>query len=122
MIVVGLWGLVALGFSLGLTLLCERVAPRVGLLTHPRGDRWHGASVPLLGGLAIAVGTLVPLTLATWGTSDREFGCGGPPGLPGGIMLAKVCCPPVPGDVYRVLSSGLLCRDDCESGRGMRIR
>ncbi len=70
MIVVGLWGLVALGFSLGLTLLCERVAPRVGLLAHPRGDRWHGASVPLLGGLAIAAGTLVPLTLATWGTSD----------------------------------------------------
>ncbi len=70
MIVVGLSGLVALGLSLGLTLLCERVATRVGLVAHPRGDRWHGASVPLLGGLAIAVGTLVPLTLATWGMSD----------------------------------------------------
>jgi UDP-GlcNAc:undecaprenyl-phosphate GlcNAc-1-phosphate transferase len=41
--------------SLGTTLLCERLARRVGLLAHPREDRWHRGSVPMLGGPAIVL-------------------------------------------------------------------
>ena len=56
-------GLFAFGLSLGFTLRCERIARRVGLVALPREDRWHGRPVPLLGGAAIACGTLVPLAL-----------------------------------------------------------
>ncbi|MBI4610215.1 MAG: undecaprenyl/decaprenyl-phosphate alpha-N-acetylglucosaminyl 1-phosphate transferase, partial [Candidatus Rokubacteria bacterium] len=65
-----IWGLVALGLSFGLTLVCERVARRVGLVAAPREDRWHGAPVPLLGGVAIVCATLVPLALSGAGTRD----------------------------------------------------
>jgi UDP-GlcNAc:undecaprenyl-phosphate GlcNAc-1-phosphate transferase len=40
------------------TLLCERIARRVGLVVQPRADRWHRQAVPLLGGVAIVVGVL----------------------------------------------------------------
>src|SRR6266545_4391556 len=51
--------LVALVVSFGATLLCERVARRAGLVAHPREDRWHRESVPLLGGVAIMVAMAV---------------------------------------------------------------
>ena len=51
--------LIALLVSLGGTLLCERVARRGQLVTHPREDRWHRESVPLLGGVAIMLGVAV---------------------------------------------------------------
>ncbi|MBI4560757.1 MAG: glycosyl transferase, partial [Candidatus Rokubacteria bacterium] len=67
---VAIWVLFSFGLSLGLTLLCERLARRIGLVALPREDRWHGAPVPLLGGVAIVVGTLVPLAVSTAGTRD----------------------------------------------------
>ena len=51
--------LVALVVSFGATLLCERVARRAGLVAHPRKDRWHRESVPLLGGVAIMAAVAV---------------------------------------------------------------
>ena len=45
-------------------------AVRVGMVVSPRSDRWHVRSVPLLGGVAIAVSTLVPTFLLTgWNVS-----------------------------------------------------
>jgi UDP-GlcNAc:undecaprenyl-phosphate GlcNAc-1-phosphate transferase len=50
--------LVSFVLALGTTLVCERVAPRFGLVVRPRDDRWHQRAVPLLGGVAIAVGVV----------------------------------------------------------------
>jgi UDP-GlcNAc:undecaprenyl-phosphate GlcNAc-1-phosphate transferase len=50
--------LVSFGLGLVATLVCERVATRFGLVTLPREDRWHRRPIPLLGGVAIAVGVL----------------------------------------------------------------
>jgi len=51
--------LVALLVAFAGTLLCERVARRIRLVAHPREDRWHRASVPLLGGMAIMAAVAV---------------------------------------------------------------
>jgi UDP-GlcNAc:undecaprenyl-phosphate GlcNAc-1-phosphate transferase len=50
-----------LAFALALALvpLCKTLARRAGVLAHPRDDRWHRTTVPLLGGLAIAVSVLI---------------------------------------------------------------
>jgi len=37
--------------------LCRRLAFRIGLVAHPRADRWHRTSIPMLGGIAIGVST-----------------------------------------------------------------
>jgi UDP-GlcNAc:undecaprenyl-phosphate GlcNAc-1-phosphate transferase len=42
--------------ALGATAAAERLVPRLGLVTHPREDRWHRRPVPLLGGVAIMLG------------------------------------------------------------------
>lgn len=41
------------------------LAARVGLMDHPGGRKRHGAPTPVTGGLAIAVGTIVPAILLT---------------------------------------------------------
>jgi UDP-GlcNAc:undecaprenyl-phosphate/decaprenyl-phosphate GlcNAc-1-phosphate transferase len=63
-------GLAALVVSFSVTLVCERLAPRFGLVAIPRNDRWHRAPVPLLGGVAIVAGTLIPLALSGAVTRD----------------------------------------------------
>jgi len=52
--------LVAFGLSVTLTLASERLARRFGLVARPVADRWHRQTIPMLGGIAIVVGTLVP--------------------------------------------------------------
>ena len=71
MIPLALRFLAAAGLSLGLSLLCERVARRAGWVAAPREDRWHRQPIPLLGGVAIALAVLLPLVLA--GRDSREF-------------------------------------------------
>jgi UDP-GlcNAc:undecaprenyl-phosphate GlcNAc-1-phosphate transferase len=63
---------VALLLSLAITLLCERMARRLGVVGHPREDRWHRESVPLLGGLAIMVAVVV--VAGGMGTNLARFG------------------------------------------------
>ena len=55
-----LWSF-AFGFalSIGLVPLCRIVANRTGLVAHPRNDRWHRVTVPMLGGVAIALAMLI---------------------------------------------------------------
>jgi UDP-GlcNAc:undecaprenyl-phosphate GlcNAc-1-phosphate transferase len=55
-----IWSFVfGLVLSIGLVPLCRIVAFKTGLVAHPRNDRWHRSSVPLLGGVAIALATLI---------------------------------------------------------------
>ncbi len=53
-----------LGLSAALVPVCRVIARRFGVVAHPRDDRWHRTTVPLLGGLALAVTLLVGM-LAT---------------------------------------------------------
>ena len=46
-------GLFSLGLAMLLTPLAGRLAGLIGLVSYPRGDRWHRSPTPLLGGVAI---------------------------------------------------------------------
>jgi len=50
-----------LGLVLALVLVpvSRMIARRVGMVAHPRHDRWHRQSVPLLGGVGIALATFL---------------------------------------------------------------
>jgi UDP-GlcNAc:undecaprenyl-phosphate GlcNAc-1-phosphate transferase len=54
------WPLLA-SFALAMALVpvSRWIAIRSGLVAHPRNDRWHRGSIPLLGGLAIAGGMAI---------------------------------------------------------------
>jgi UDP-GlcNAc:undecaprenyl-phosphate GlcNAc-1-phosphate transferase len=49
--------LVAFVLAIALVPLCRVLAYRVGLVAHPREDRWHRTSIPMLGGIAIGLAT-----------------------------------------------------------------
>jgi len=63
---------VAFAVALGATLLCEQIARRAGLVIRPSADRWHRRPTPLLGGVAIVLGTLPGL--AWTGPSTPRLG------------------------------------------------
>ena len=50
--------------ALALVPVCRRVALRCGLVAHPRDERWHTRSTPLLGGVALGL-TVVGLMTVT---------------------------------------------------------
>ncbi len=88
MLTAAIWGAVALVLSTCLTVLCIPLAHRVGAVARTRQDRWHRKEIPMLGGIAIAIGTMAPLLAATVGTSgdpQRVFAL-----LLGGSMIAVV--------------------------------
>ena len=39
--------------AVALVPLCRIIAKRTGAVAHPRNDRWHRHTIPLLGGVAI---------------------------------------------------------------------
>ncbi|MFA5908658.1 MAG: MraY family glycosyltransferase [Vicinamibacterales bacterium] len=55
--------LIAFGVAFALSAIlvpaCRWLADRTGAVAHPRNDRWHRKSIPLLGGVAIAVAALL---------------------------------------------------------------
>jgi len=60
----GLWTVLvtfAATFALSVALvpLCRLLAARTGAVAHPRNDRWHRKTIPLLGGVAIALAALM---------------------------------------------------------------
>src|SRR2546425_1928600 len=55
--------LASLALSWALTWVVRFVAPRFGLVDAPRADRWHRRPVPRLGGVAIFLGFVIPLSL-----------------------------------------------------------
>ena len=59
-----------IGLVLALVLIpiCRIVALRAGVVSHPRNDRWHRTTVPLLGGVGIALAVLIGtlITGAAW--------------------------------------------------------
>ena len=58
---------VALGISAALTPLVARWARAHGIVALPRQDRWHTEPTPLLGGIAIYVGSTA---LIVWFAHD----------------------------------------------------
>lgn len=50
---------------IALIYLLDPLARRIGLLDHPGGRKDHAAPTPVTGGLAIALGTMVPALLLT---------------------------------------------------------
>ena len=82
------WGVVAFVLSTSLTLLCMPLARRVGAVARPREDRWARTEIPLLGGIAIAIGTVVPLAAATLGAAADPERVGAL--LLGGLLIALV--------------------------------
>ena len=59
--------LAAAAVSFVLCPLAAKLATRLGIVSAPVHDRWHRAPMPLLGGVAIAVGTLAAVALvAVW--------------------------------------------------------
>ena len=60
---------VAAAISFVATPAFASAAQRIGLVVHPRSDRWHRAVTPLLGGAAMALGALV--ALAALGPAQR---------------------------------------------------
>ena len=51
--------LAAAAVAAAAVLGCAPLARRIGAVARPRGDRWHQHPIPLLGGLAIALGAAV---------------------------------------------------------------
>jgi len=49
----------ALLLSLGFTPLVRALALRAGIVAAPAADRWHGRTVPMLGGIAVMAATLI---------------------------------------------------------------
>jgi UDP-GlcNAc:undecaprenyl-phosphate GlcNAc-1-phosphate transferase len=55
-------GLLALGLATVMTPIAGRIAGRIGLVAYPKRDRWHRSPTPMLGGIAIFIGS-VPLVV-----------------------------------------------------------
>ena len=52
---------IGIGLALAVVLLplCRVLALQTGVVAHPRNDRWHRQTVPMLGGVGIALATLI---------------------------------------------------------------
>ena len=57
--------LAAFSAVVALIYLLDPLARRIGLLDHPGGRKDHAAPTPVTGGLAIAIGTIIPALLLT---------------------------------------------------------
>jgi UDP-GlcNAc:undecaprenyl-phosphate GlcNAc-1-phosphate transferase len=64
------FGLPAFAVSPALTLIAERVAPKLGLVARPAADRWHRAPVSLMDGIGIAVATVLGVLVASRSNPD----------------------------------------------------
>jgi UDP-GlcNAc:undecaprenyl-phosphate GlcNAc-1-phosphate transferase len=51
--------LIAFASAVALVPLARRLAIRINVVAHPRADRWHRTVIPLLGGVAIGLATLI---------------------------------------------------------------
>ena len=88
MLSAAVWGVVAFVLSASLTLLCMPLARRLGAVARPREDRWARKEIPLLGGIAITLGTVLPLSAATVGAGADPQRVGAL--LLGGLLIAAV--------------------------------
>jgi len=61
--------LVSFALAIALVPLARRLAIRIGVVAHPRADRWHRTVVPMLGGIAIGLATLLTSLLFGLGAS-----------------------------------------------------
>jgi UDP-GlcNAc:undecaprenyl-phosphate GlcNAc-1-phosphate transferase len=77
--------LLSLAGSLAMCAFVRRIAPALGAVVPPRADRWHDAPTPTMGGIAIAMATLVGL-----GASASHVGAGALPGTWLPVLFAAV--------------------------------
>ena len=65
----------AIAFLLAVLLvpLCRRLAFRLNLVAHPRDDRWHRTSIPMLGGIAIGLAIFAGCFIAGIASEVRVF-------------------------------------------------
>ena len=56
----------ALVASLVLGAVVRRFAPTIGAVVPPRPDRWHRAPTPTMGGIAIALATMLGFVVVAW--------------------------------------------------------
>lgn len=68
----GLELLAAFSAVVALIYLLDPVARRIGLLDHPGGRKDHAAPTPVTGGIAIAIGTIIPALLLTHMTPQLQ--------------------------------------------------
>jgi UDP-GlcNAc:undecaprenyl-phosphate GlcNAc-1-phosphate transferase len=68
----GLELLAAFSAVVALIYLLDPLARRVGLLDHPGGRKDHAAPTPVTGGIAIALGTIIPALLLTHMTPQLQ--------------------------------------------------
>jgi UDP-GlcNAc:undecaprenyl-phosphate GlcNAc-1-phosphate transferase len=61
--------LVAAAVAAAAVLVCAPLAHHLGAVARPRGDRWHQRPIPLLGGLALALGAAAAIAPALDATS-----------------------------------------------------
>ena len=60
-------GVLSFVLALVLTAVARVVAVRLGMVSRPSGDRWNARAVPMLGGVPIALATLLPAAvLGAW--------------------------------------------------------
>jgi len=55
--------LIALVIGAALTPIMGRIALAVGIVAHPKADRWHKGRVPMLGGVAVAVASVAGMLI-----------------------------------------------------------
>jgi UDP-GlcNAc:undecaprenyl-phosphate GlcNAc-1-phosphate transferase len=65
----------AVAFLLAVLLvpLCRRLAFRLDLVAHPRDDRWHRTSIPMLGGIAIGLAIFAGCVITGIGSDVAIF-------------------------------------------------
>ena len=59
--------IVAIGTAIAAGAAVRRLAPIFGAVVPPRPDRWHSAPTPTMGGIAIAVGTVIGFSVGLAG-------------------------------------------------------
>ena len=59
--------IVAIGTAVAAGAAVRRLAPVFGAVVPPRPDRWHSAPTPTMGGIAIAVATVIGFSVGLAG-------------------------------------------------------
>jgi UDP-GlcNAc:undecaprenyl-phosphate/decaprenyl-phosphate GlcNAc-1-phosphate transferase len=83
-------GVVTTAVTFGATPLCRRLALRTGVIVAPDERRVHERPTPLLGGLAMGLGLLAGLLVASRLDALADIFAGSPPIEPLGLLVASL--------------------------------
>jgi UDP-GlcNAc:undecaprenyl-phosphate/decaprenyl-phosphate GlcNAc-1-phosphate transferase len=54
----------SVALSATLAIVCKVLARRLGIVAHPKADRWHREAIPLLGGVALVLAVAIAMALS----------------------------------------------------------